>query len=199
MNGSHIQPWWAMALRGVIALVFGVLVIMSPGITLLGLIALFAAYALFSGAISVIGAFQNRKRGDDWWLQFLLGLVSIGAGIIAIVHPGLTALVLVLLIGANALATGILDIATAIRLRKVIRNEWLLVLSGMVSVIFGILVFLFPGSGALALIWMISFYAMLIGVILLGLAFRLRREVAHEGYIGKERRVTPDRRIAGAH
>ena len=199
MNGSHIQPWWSIALRGVIALVFGVLAIMSPGITLLGLIALFAAYAFFNGVISVIGALQSRKRGDDWWLPFLLGLVSIGAGIIAIVHPGLTALVLVLLIGANALATGILDIAAAIRLRKFVKNEWLLALSGVVSVVFGILVFLFPGSGALALIWMISFYAMLIGILLLGLAFRLRREVAHKGYVGKDRRVTPDRRVAAAH
>lgn len=109
-----------------------------------------------------------------WWLILLLGLVSIGAGVIAILHPGITALFLVLVMGANALITGVLEIVAAIRLRKEIRGEWLLILTGIVSIAIGALVFLFPGAGALALVWLISFYAAFTGALLLALAFRAR-------------------------
>ncbi len=169
------RTWWMFALRGAVAMLFGVLALVWPGLTLLWLVALFAAYALLGGGASVVGAFQSRKSDDHWWLALLLGLVSLGAGVIAILHPALTALVLVLLMGANAIATGVLDIALAIRLRKAIRGEWLLVLAGIVSIVFGVLVFLFPGAGALALVWLISVYAIASGVLLLIVAFQLRR------------------------
>jgi uncharacterized membrane protein HdeD (DUF308 family) len=174
MNELLLQSWWMLALRGAIAVLFGVLAVLWPGITLLWLAALFAAYALIGGAVSIIGAVKNRKSDEEWWLILLLGLVSLGAGVIAVLHPGLTALVLVLIMGANALVTGVLDIAVAIRLRKVIRGEWLLILAGIVSIVFGVLVFLFPGAGALALVWLISVYAIVTGVLLLALAFRAR-------------------------
>ena len=109
-----LQSWWMLALRGAIALLFGVLALVWPGLTLLWLVALFAAYALLGGVVSIIGAVSNRQSDEAWWLILLLGLVSIGAGVSAIVYPGLTALVLVLVMGANALVTGVLDIATAI-------------------------------------------------------------------------------------
>lgn len=198
MNASVTQPWWIFALRGVIALAFGVLALLLPGLTLVSLLALFAAYALLGGAAAIFGAVKGAKGDDGRWLPLLLGMVSIGAGTIAVLHPGLTALILVLLIAANALVTGILDIATAIRLRKSIKGEWLLALSGLASVIFGALVFLFPGAGALALIWLISLYALLTGILLLGLAFRLRGKAKAE-YAGEERRVHPDRRMSVAH
>jgi uncharacterized membrane protein HdeD (DUF308 family) len=169
------RTWWMFALRGVIALLFGVLALVWPGLTLIWLVALFAAFALIGGGISVVGAFQNRKTDDHWWLALLLGLVSLGAGVIAIIHPALTALVLVLLMGANAIATGVLDIAIAIRLRKAIRGEWVLVLAGLVSIVFGVLVFLFPGAGALALVWLIGVYAIASGILLLVAAWQLRR------------------------
>src|SRR5437016_5238945 len=140
MNELLLRSWWMLALRGLVALLFGILALLWPGITLLWLVALFAAYALIGGAVSVIGAVRNRKSDEEWWLILLLGLVSIGAGAITIFHPALTALVLVLVMGANALVTGILDIAVAIRLRKEIRGEWLLGLAGIVSIVFGILV-----------------------------------------------------------
>lgn len=198
MNESLVQPWWALALRGIIAILFAVLALFWPGITLLSFVALFAAYALLGGAASVFGAVRSRRSSEDWWIPLLLGLVSIGAGVITLVHPGLTALVLVLVIGANALVTGVLDIASAIRLRKTMRGEWLLALSGLASLVFGILVFLFPGAGALALIWLISLYAFVTGVLLLGLAFRLRgRTPAWDGTV--ERRITPDRRLSASH
>lgn len=196
MNESLARSWWIYALRGVLAILFGVFAIMWPGLTLLSLVALFAAYALISGVISVVGAIRMRKRDDDWWLPLLLGLVSIGAGVIAIAHPSLTALVLVLVIGANALITGVLDVATAIRLRKTIRNEWLMILSGAASIVFGILVFLFPAAGALALVWLISIYALVTGLLMLVLALRLRARITTST---TDRRVTPDRRISPAH
>jgi uncharacterized membrane protein HdeD (DUF308 family) len=198
MDGSLFQPWWALASRGVIAIAFGVLALLSPGLTLLGLIALFGVYSLVGGAVSVIGAIKNKRHDNDWWLPLLLGVVSIGAGIVAVMHPGLTALVLVLLIGANALATGVLDIAAAVRLRKTIEGEWLLALSGVAAILFGALVFLFPSAGAVALIWMISMYALVTGALLLGVAMRLRSRTTVASRV-EERRVTPDRRVSMAH
>ncbi|HJV81427.1 HdeD family acid-resistance protein [Noviherbaspirillum sp.] len=196
MSNMALHSWWVFALRGVVALAFGLLALMMPGVTLLSLVALFAAYALLAGVVSLVGAVQNRKQDEDWWLPLLFGLVSIGAAVIAVLHPALTALIFVLVIGANALVGGVLDIAAAIRLRKVMRDEWMLVLSGIASIVFGALVFLFPGAGALALIWWISLYAVVTGVLLLALSIRLRAR--SRGTHG-DRRMMPDRRISASH
>jgi len=189
------QSWWMLALRGLAALVFGVLVVLWPGLTLLVLVALFAAYTLVSGVASAIGAVQNRSHDEDWWLILLLGLVSIGAGLIAMFHPALTTLILALLLGAYAVATGILDIAAAIRLRKTIRGEWLLILAGIVSVAFGAIVLLYPGAGALALVWLIGAYAIAEGALLLLFAFRIR---SIRQRTGERRTGLPDRRVGVA-
>jgi uncharacterized membrane protein HdeD (DUF308 family) len=172
-------PAWMLLVRGVVAILFGVLAIVWPGLTLIALVGLFAAYALISGGVSIATAVRSRSEDRKWWLPLLLGLVSVAAGIAALVYPGLTALALVLLMGANAVVTGVLDIAIAVRLRRVLRGEWVMVLSGIVSIIFGALVLALPGAGALALVWLISFYAVLTGVLLLGLGMRARR-VAHD-------------------
>ena len=174
MHELLLRTWWVLALRGAIALLFGVLALVWPGLTLLWLVALFAAYALLGGVASVLGAVRHRHSDEKWWLIFLLGLVSMAAAVSAIVYPGLTALVLVLMMGANALLTGVLDLAVAIRLRQAIRGKWLLILSGIASIVFGVWVFLFPGAGALALVWLISVHAIVTGVLLLALAFRVR-------------------------
>jgi uncharacterized membrane protein HdeD (DUF308 family) len=176
MNEETIlRYWWMPALRGAIAIVFGVLALLLPGITLLSLVLLFAVYAIFGGAVWTIGAIQNRKSDDHWWVLLMAGLASIGAGVIALIHPTLTALVLILLIGANALVTGVLDIVVAVRLRKRIRGETLLVLNGLASIVFGAIVFLYPlGAGALALVWLIAAYAIGTGVLLLVLSLRVR-------------------------
>jgi uncharacterized membrane protein HdeD (DUF308 family) len=164
-----------LMLRGALAILFGVLAIAWPGMTLLLLVAMFAAYALLSGGISIMAGVRRRARDSQWWLLLLLGLVSVAAGVAALVYPELTALVLVLLMGANALFTGVLDIAVAIRLRRVLRGHWMMVFSGIVSILFGILVFAFPGAGAIALVWLISLYAVVTGVLLFGLGLRTRR------------------------
>ncbi|TFW32657.1 HdeD family acid-resistance protein [Massilia horti] len=199
MNSFFAQSWWEIALRGVLAILFGILAAVVPGLTLLGLIALFAAFALLSGISAVAGAARYRRANDDWWLPLLLGLVSIGAGIVALVNPALTALALVLIMGANALVTGVLEIIAAVRLRKVIEGEWMMALSGIVSIVFGALVFLFPGAGALALVWLISLYAILSGILLLALSVKVQR-LARRGQLPPgERRGIPDRRISPAH
>src|ERR1700704_5453548 len=168
------RSWWMLALQGSVAVLFGLLAVLWPGLTLLSLVALFAAYAIISGGVALYGAVTNRTMDKGWWLILLLGLVSVAAGVLAIFYPGVTALVLVLLMGANALVTGVLQIAVAIRLRKVVRNEWLLILAGIASIVFGAVVLVFPGAGALALVWLVSFYAVLSGVLLLSLAFRVK-------------------------
>lgn len=175
MNETLLRYWWMLALRGGIALGFGLLALLLPGLTLLSLIALFAAYAMFGGAVWSVGAIHNRKVDDHWWVLLMAGLAGIGAGIIALVHPALTALVLILLIGANALVTGVLDIVIAVRLRRRIQGEWLLVLTGIASILFGTIVFLYPlNAGALALVWLVGIYAIATGLLLLALAWRVR-------------------------
>ena len=198
MNDSLWHSWWAPALRGAVAVLFGILVLFWPGLTLLALVSLFAAYALLGGVVSVIGAVKNRRRDDHWWLLLLIGLVGIGAGVITWMHPAMTTLLLVLLIGANAMVTGMLDIVAAIRLRKEMRGEWLLLLSGVTAVAFGVLVFLFPAAGALVWLWLIGLYAFVTGVLLLGLAFRLRRQTKTTAatQYRQDRRVTRDRRVS---
>jgi len=166
--------WWALALQGVCALIFGVLALAWPGMTLFVLAVLFAAYAIVSGAAAAVSAGQNRtERG--WWLWLLLGLAGIAAGVIALAYPLVTALFLVLLMGANAIVTGVLELWMAFQLRKEMRGEWLLGLVGIVSVLFGGYVMLNPGPGALALVWLIAVYAIVNGVLLLALAWRAHR------------------------
>lgn len=198
MNDMLCRSWWMPAMRGVIAIAFGTIALFWPGLTLLGLVSLFAAYALLGGGISMAAAVRYRKTHDDWWMPLLLGAAAIGAAVIALIHPALSIMVLVMLIGANALVSGVLDVAMAIRLHKTLQHEWLLALNGAAAIVFGVLAFLFPGAGALAIVWMISIYALATGVLLLALAVRLRAS-ASTRKVQTERRVLPDRRMAHAH
>jgi uncharacterized membrane protein HdeD (DUF308 family) len=174
MNETLLRSWWMLALRGAITIAFGLLAMVWPGPMMLWLVALFAAYALLAGAVWAYGSVRNRNNDEHWWILLILGLVSIGAGVIAIVHPALTALVLILLIGANALVTGGLDVVIALRMRKFIRGEALLILSGIASIGFGIIVFFNPFIAAVTLVWLISIYAIVSGALLLACAIRVR-------------------------
>ena len=196
MTEMLARSWRLLAMRGVITIVFGVLALTWPALTLLAFAALFAAYTLLIGAVMVVGALKGRTSNEDWWLPLMVGLVSLGAGAIAIIHPDLTALVLLFVIGANAMITGVLDIATAIGLRKTIRNEKLLILNGIASIAFGVLVFLFPTAGALTLGWLIGVFAMLSGILLLAFAFRLRAKIRGATSVEKNRRTMRDRRVS---
>jgi uncharacterized membrane protein HdeD (DUF308 family) len=193
MNEMLTRTWRMAALRGLIALLFGVLAIARPDLTLLAFTFLFSAYALITGIVLAAGAIQQRAHNDDWWIDLIMGLVSLGAGVIALIHPALTALVLVLLVGAYALVSGALDIGAAIRLRKLVRGEWMLILSGLVSMVFGVLVFLYPAQGGLAIALYVGVYALISGGLLLAFALSLRaRTRKHEP---AERRITADRRM----
>ena len=168
------RNWWALAIRGAAGIIFGILAFIMPGITLMTLILLFGAYALVDGIFNLIAALRGRAGDQPWWWLALEGLVSIGAGIVTFTWPGLTAMVLVFVIAVWAVITGVLEIIAAIRLRQEISNEWWLVASGVISVLFGVLLMVAPGTGALALVFWIGAYAIVFGALTVGLAFRLR-------------------------
>jgi uncharacterized membrane protein HdeD (DUF308 family) len=197
MESIFVRSWWVPALRGLLGILFAVLAIAWPGLTLLSLVALFAAYAILGGVASLAGALRHRAGGETRWDAVILGLVSIGAGLVAAYHPAATALLLVLIMGANALVVGVLDILAAIRLRQSVAGEWMLALAGLASIVFGALVFARPGAGALALVWLVSLYAFVTGVLLLALGLRMRA-FGRAGGTGHDRRVLPDRRMSPA-
>lgn len=197
MESIFLRSWWVPALRGLLGIAFAVLAVTWPALTLLALTALFAAYAFLAGCASLAGAARHRAHGDMRWDAVLLGFVSIGAGVVAVWRPAVTTLLLVLLMGANALVVGVLDILAAVRLRRTLRGEWMLGLAGLASVAFGALVFTRPGAGALALVWLVSLYAFVSGALLLALGLRMRA-LGRAGTAPQERRVLPDRRMAPA-
>ena len=174
MAGVLGHNWWMVLVRGVAAVLFGILAFVWPGITLLTLIILFGIYALIDGIFLIARAFTASERGTSWIWPTLGGVVSIIAGILAFVRPGLTALVLLYVIGAWAVINGVSEIVAGIGLRHEIAHEWLLVLGGAISVIFGVLLLARPSSGLLAVVWLIGFYAIVIGVTHIALAFRVR-------------------------
>lgn len=178
---AYSHHWWMIALRGLVAILFGVLAFAWPGLTLLTLVFLFGAYALINGFLALIHAFSAPKGYARFGSLVFDGIVSLAAGVLAFVWPGITALTLVLLIAAWAIVTGVFEIVTAIRLRKTLSNEWLLVLAGLVAIVFGIAMLVQPAVGALALVWWIGSFAIVFGLLLIGLSFRLRRweQVAH--------------------
>jgi uncharacterized membrane protein HdeD (DUF308 family) len=170
------RNWWVLALRGLCAIIFGILAFVWPGITLGVLVLFYGAYALVDGILTIIAALSKRQgSGLPWWALLLEGLLGIAAGIVTFAWPGITALFLLFLIAAWAIVTGIFEIIAAIRLRKEIEGELWLALSGIVSIIFGVLLFVRPGAGALTVVWLIGAYAIFFGIFLLALAFRLKR------------------------
>jgi uncharacterized membrane protein HdeD (DUF308 family) len=173
-RGILIRNWWAVALRGVAAIIFGILAFAMPVATLGALVLLFGAYALVDGVFNVIAAVSGRSGARPWWALVLSGVVSIAAGLATFFMPGLTALALMYLIAAWAIVTGVLQIVAAVRLRREIDNEWWLGLSGGISVAFGVFVMLAPGAGALALVLWIGAYALVLGAVLVALGLRLR-------------------------
>ncbi|HSB00061.1 MAG TPA: HdeD family acid-resistance protein [Anaerolineales bacterium] len=174
MVGSLSQNWWLVVLRGILAILFGVLAFVWPALTWLTLIIMFGVYAIVDGVMAIVTGLVRTKDSPRWWTFLLEGLLGIGAGVVALVLPELTTLVLIYMIASWAVITGILEIAAAIRLRNEITNEWMLGLGGLVSIGLGVLLFLQPAAGGLAIIWIIAGYALIFGVLLVILGFRLR-------------------------
>jgi uncharacterized membrane protein HdeD (DUF308 family) len=170
---SLSRNWWAVSLRGLAGILFGIITFFAPGISLAALVLLFGAYAFADGVLAIVSAVR-RRGADRWWLLLLEGLVGIAAGVLTFLWPGITALALLYVIAAWALVTGAFEIAAAIRLRKAITGEWLLALSGVFSIALGVLLVLFPGPGALAVVIWIGAYAFVFGALLFALGLRLR-------------------------
>ena len=167
--------WWLLLLRGIASVVFGVLAFILPGLTLVTLVLLYGAFALVDGVLTLVAAFTGgAKPVPTWWLV-VVGLIGIAAGVVTFLWPGITAILLVLFIGAWALVHGIFEIIGAIQLRKEIDNEWTLILGGVLSVLFGAVLLIAPGAGALGLIWAIAAYSIVFGILFIGLALRLRK------------------------
>lgn len=168
------RNWGWLALRGAVSVLFGLFAFLWPGKTLAALVIVFGAFALADGILSLVHAFRVRDQGRPFWSLVIVGLLGIAAGTVTLAWPGLTAVALLMFIAAWAFVTGIFEIVAAIRLRKEIANEWLLGLSGVISVLVGAMLFLQPGAGALALMWVIGAYALFFGLLLIVLAFKLR-------------------------
>jgi uncharacterized membrane protein HdeD (DUF308 family) len=168
------RNWWLVVLRGVLAILFGIAAFVWPAITWLTLIIMFGIYAIVDGLIAIVTGLTRTKEARRWWTFLLEGLLGIGAGIVALVFPELTTLVLIYVIASWAVITGILEIAAAVRLRDEIENEWVLGLGGFVSIVLGVLLFVQPAAGGLAIIWIIAGYALIFGILLVILGFRLR-------------------------
>ena len=179
MWGHLGRNWGWIVVRGVAAVIFGVLALLLPGITLAALVLVWGAYALADGILALIAAFRIRDRGRPFWALLIVGILGIAAGVLTFIWPGMTALLLLAFIGAWSLVMGVFQIIAAIRLRKAIEHEWLLGLSGLLSVIFGLLMLISPGAGALAVLWVIGAYAIVFGVLLIALGLKLRSQTHH--------------------
>jgi uncharacterized membrane protein HdeD (DUF308 family) len=169
------KKWWLLALRGLLAVLFGLVALIWSQATLGALVLLFGAFTLVDGVINVASAFGRGRQGAPAWWVVIQGLFGIIVGVVTFIWPEITALVLLYLIAGWALITGIIEILAAIQLRKELQGEWLLGLGGLLSLIFGLLVIIWPSSGATALMWMIGVYATIFGFIVIGLGFRLRQ------------------------
>jgi uncharacterized membrane protein HdeD (DUF308 family) len=172
--------WWLIVFRGVLAIVFGVLALAWPGMTLLVLIILFGSYAFADGIFALVHSINGRDDRESVWVLLLEGLIGIGVGLITFLEPAITGIILLFYIAAWSLTTGVLEIIGAINLRKRVSGEIWMLLSGIASMVFAIILLVHPGVGALALAWLIGAYAMLFGAILVALGLRLRgaREAA---------------------
>jgi len=175
MLAQFTQNWWVVLLRGAVAILFGALALVWSGLTLEILVLFFGAYVLVDGVFAIIAALTHRAGHDRWWVLLLEGLVGIAAGLLTFLFPMVATLALLYLIALWAILTGVLEIVAAIGLRREIQGEWLLAISGIVSLILGVLLLIFPAAGEVTVIWLIGVYAILFGAVLLGLGLRLRK------------------------
>jgi uncharacterized membrane protein HdeD (DUF308 family) len=163
--------WWVLLLRGIAAILFGLVTIAWPGLSLFALTGMFGGLALVDGLTNIVGAAEWRRRDDRWLAHLLMGLAGLVVGVVTLLAPGMTALMLLVFIALWSIATGMLGIAMAIRLREDVHGEIWVALAGVLSVVTGLLLLIRPGAGAIALEWLIGSYALAVGAILVVVAF----------------------------
>jgi uncharacterized membrane protein HdeD (DUF308 family) len=183
MSAVLAQNWWALAIRGVAGIIFGLIALLMPGVTMISLVLLFSAYMLVDGVFAIVAAVRSAHQHERWWLLAIEGMVDIAAGVVAFLWPGVTVLAFVLLVATWAVVSGGLMFAAAFRL-KIDHGRWWLGLGGAVSLVYGILLVLAPAAGALVLTLWLGAYALVFGVALLVLAFRLRSHRNDHPHVG---------------
>lgn len=165
--------WWLVLLRGIISVLFGIVAIVWPGPTLLFLIYLFGAYVLIDGITAVVVAFQERNAYSRWWVVLIGGIAGIILGLLVFFWPGETAIVLLFLVAAWAIVTGIFEVIAAFMAPA--GFEWALIAGGVISILLGVVLFFIPRAGLLAFVWLIGIFSLIYGVVLIVRAFQFRR------------------------
>ena len=166
--------WWALALRGVLGILLGLVALTRPGVTLAAIILFVGAYMFVDGVVAIMASLRGMRAGDRWGWMLVEGIIGIVAGIIVFRTPATAAMVLVWLVAFWAIMHGAAEIGAGIRLRKMIENEWLLILAGVLSLALGIFILMRPGLGVLLLVTWIGVYALFAGIVTLMLAFRVK-------------------------
>jgi uncharacterized membrane protein HdeD (DUF308 family) len=174
MKALSKRTWGELLFGGIIALLFGIIASVWPGRTLMTIMVFFGVFILIEGIITVVISIMRRADYERWWLTLIGGIIGILIGVITVVHPFGTTIFLLYMVAIWALITGVISIVTAIRLRREIRREWILILSGIVAVIFSIFIFARPAAAAVTIMWIISAFAVLFGILLIVLAIRIR-------------------------
>lgn len=172
--------WWIGALRGAFAIIFGIFALVWPGITVGALVLLFGVYAIFDGLVAIFRGFGDRRAGWGWWVA--LGVTSIIAGILAFAWPGITVMALLWVVAFYAIVFGIFEIGAGWRLRELPGSDWGWTLAGgVLAVIFGLLLIIWPGSGIITLIWLVGWYAIIFGIVLIAGSFTFRNRARDLG------------------
>ena len=169
------RNWWLVALRGLLAILFGAVAFIWPGLTWLVLILMFGVYAILDGIFAMISGVVQSRYSPRWWVFLVEGFISLVAGVIVLAQPGLAGIALVVVIAVWAVLTGLLEVIAAIRLRREIRDEWMLGFGGFLSIMLGLLMLFQPGAGGLVITLMVGAYALIFGILMVALSFRLRR------------------------
>jgi uncharacterized membrane protein HdeD (DUF308 family) len=181
MSANLAENWWLVILRGVLAIIFGVIALMMPVATMLALLLIFAAYMFFDGVLAIASAVRNARKGESWGLLVLQGILSLAVAAVTVAWPGITLIAYVLLVAAWALVSGTLMIAAAVQLNKD-HGRWWLGLGGVLSIIWGILLIIAPLIGALVMTWWLGIWAMIFGTSLIALGFKLRSQHQESGH-----------------
>lgn len=178
------QIWWVVLIRGILAVLFGIVALVWPDITVWALVVVFAVYAIVDGVVLAFQSIRDRASLDGWGWWLAMGVVSVVAGVVALAWPGITALVLLYVIAFYALLFGLTGIVGGLRFRKVPESGWVwTVVAGVLAVLFGLVLLIFPGEGILGLIFLVGIYAILFGVLLIVMAFQVRSVAKRAGLI----------------